>query len=219
MGKKNINILLKFGKKEHLDELVNNGIIFCNTLNTFRVTKKKDFRHDPYEGASRLDQVNNFIIDIENSKIVSPKAQVYTYDDINKGNVFCLYLIEGKGIKNEKIPFGVNPDIFNDDNNEVDSCAVIYNARQFIEKTEAALTSRKLSFESGYVEYYNNSLYYGNLSPFRKSDKHEGEKEFRFWIHNLNNTPIKLNIGAISDFAKVIPKERVQFLSYEEKTI
>jgi len=73
--------------------------------------------------------------------------------------------------------------------------------RQFIERVMTALS------EAGYkgtqykrVDYYNNG-YSGQTGIFKKHENYSQQNEFRFYVPNAKNKPIKINIGSIEDIA------------------
>ena len=70
MKKDTLPILIKFGKKEHLEQL-KNGIVHFSTLETFQ-EDPTTFRGDSMEGRLRLDPSKPFLI---NGKDISPYIQ------------------------------------------------------------------------------------------------------------------------------------------------
>lgn len=61
MGHFSIDKLLKFGKKEHLESLLNEGIIYMNNINYFRKYEElltEHLRGDQYEDFDFISQNN-----------------------------------------------------------------------------------------------------------------------------------------------------------------
>src|SRR5688572_27690473 len=47
-------VIIKFGKLQHMKELIDDGLVFMNTLEFYRTLERDDERKDPNEGAQRL---------------------------------------------------------------------------------------------------------------------------------------------------------------------
>src|SRR5699024_7951582 len=55
-----INAVLKIGQEEHINNLYENGHIYCNTIKYFRSVEKSDLnRHDSREGAFKTEVIED----------------------------------------------------------------------------------------------------------------------------------------------------------------
>ena len=102
----------------------------------------------------------------------------------------------------------------------------IYNPRVFVERVREAL--RKCAYRSflGLVQYYPNTEsvnmgYHpldGNIEPaFRKEDRFAYQKEFRIAIvtGSMGDDHLVINIGSISDIARMVKTSDLATLRYE----
>lgn len=61
-------ILIKFGAREHMERLLNEGEVYMNPLAYFRENKKSITRHDPNEGIKRIMQMKGTVLKWRNPK-------------------------------------------------------------------------------------------------------------------------------------------------------
>ena len=53
-----IHFLIKLGKKEHIERLRNEGMIFMNSIDFFKSMENDEQRKDSEEGIERIEQIN-----------------------------------------------------------------------------------------------------------------------------------------------------------------
>ena len=119
------------------------------------------------------------------------------YDEEIKGNIYCL-----TGIYSEELR-GERNDIFLDTHAFGEDLIEINHPKIFLQRVMDGL--RKLGYKNiihEKVTYYDNN-YSGELGFFKKHEKFKGQNEFRIFVPNKDNKPIKLNIGSLKDIASI----------------
>lgn len=113
------------------------------------------------------------------------------------GNIYCLSGIYTKDLEDETEVVEFNTNSFGE------SVIVITNPREFIERVKTALTKRGYQYiKYKPVEYFPNN-YSGKVGIFKKHEDFKHQNEFRFFVGNPDNKPIKVEIGSIEDIAIV----------------
>ena len=78
-----------------MEDLINEGTVFCNSINYFKNIDNKDLRGDENEGASQIDQIANLEIKLRDQIIgKADQGQLYQRNPDDQGNIYCLYGIE-----------------------------------------------------------------------------------------------------------------------------
>ena len=92
---------IKVGKEEHIDHLLERGLIFCNTLDYFRTIENDDkyLRKDIREGS--INDINNLniqvLVDNKSLPINFTSTRFYQYDPLILSNhLYCLFSIRSK---------------------------------------------------------------------------------------------------------------------------
>ena len=97
------NFLLKFGEKRHMESLVTNGEIYCNTTTFFRQYDASLFRGDSAEGSSFNQPGIMTGLTINGTKTDTHiEAQLNFFDGSNDGNIYSLFGIELATFQREK---------------------------------------------------------------------------------------------------------------------
>lgn len=197
--------LFKRGKEAHIKALYETGELYLSTIeyirkadsNTDRTDKHDGFAFRKYLGKAKLTiaatkkelDKNGITFDTDNAFIV--------YDGEHLGNIYCL-----TGIFTNEFS-GQRNDIEYDTKSFGEDLIHIKYPEIFLERVLKGLS------DLGYnnvihekVEYYKND-YSGELGLFKKHEKFEAQKEFRIFVPNENNQPIKLKIGSLKDIATV----------------
>jgi hypothetical protein len=214
MGK--IFSLLKFGKKEHLEDLVK-GRLRLSELNFYRdsLNSRKIF-FDSNESFDALWQADQLNIQITHSLLgkhtLSSETGLTDFATLryqDNFRVLCLYSIhEGSNVHlsaESNIIFPERMKKFGE------YCFVIYDLRCFNDRIKEACTELKLNCRSGLVEYIDSKTFHGEVSQekkgFYKTSEYSEEAEFRYIFSSNFQTlpsPYYLNLGDISDFTEVI---------------
>ena len=117
------------------------------------------------------------------------------------------------GIFSDQIDLGENLEF--DTNAFGESLIFIFDPKEFVSKIVREL--EKLGYinvEYGRVKYFEND-FSGNVGLFSKHERFKHQSEFRIFIPNISNTPIKLSIGSLSGIAKMSNKGINLKLEYE----
>lgn len=209
--------LFRRGKKEHIKALYEKGEIYINSIDFIRKCDENEERSDEDDGINYRNFFGEATIkmcnvgdDIDkNGFTVKTDNLVLKQDNEIKGNIYCL-----TGIYSDDL-MGERTEIRHETQSFGDSLILIYKPQIFLDRIFAELQSL------GYINYRANKvLYYGNeysgkVDFFRKHEKFKLQKEFRIFIPNEENKPIKLNIGSLSDIAKI--NEGVLKLTYTDE--
>lgn len=202
---KNVYLLFKRGQSKHIKALYEHGEIYMSSVdfirnadeNTERTDKHDGFAFREYIGKTKLTiaktaedlEKNGLTFDTENTYIV--------YDEEIKGNIYCLTGIYSEELSGERNDIVLDTHAFGEDLIE------IKHPKIFLQRVMDGL--RELGYKNiihEKVTYYDNN-YSGELGFFKKHEKFKGQNEFRIFVPNKNNEPIKLNIGSIRDIASI----------------
>ncbi len=210
-------MLFRRGKAEYIKALYEKGEIYLNTIDFIGKCDQNADRTDPNDGISNrlfLGDVKVRMCDVgkdinKEGIILDANSCVMIEDTEQKGNIYCL-----SGIFSEHL-MGERNDIQFDTKSFGESIILIYKPKDFINRVMHNLK------ESGYdnmifskVSYYPNE-YSGSIGMFRKHEKFKAQNEFRIFVPNGKNTPIKINIGPLSDIA-YIENNTFQNLTYTD---
>ena len=206
--------VMKFGKTEHIESLVNEGLIYMNCTDYFRHSTIKD-QGDEFEGAEIVHKGN----------IISYRSTI-----LNE-KLFCLWHINDKDTPKVKSIKQVDGDLceltiytrdfttladtdFNDF-----KVALIKNHKEFNNRLVKELNKLyKGRFWCQQVKYYRpNVADYKPISPFMKPAKYRSQNELRYLV--LDDTenagkPLKIRIGDISDIAQIFPVSLVKMYAH-----
>lgn len=207
--------VMKFGKTEHMETLVNEGLIYMNCTDYFRRSTNKD-QGDKFEGAEIVHKGN----------IISYRSTM-----LNE-KLFCLWHINDKDtpkVKSIKQVDGTLCELTIDtrdfttlaDTNFNDfKIALIKNHKEFNKRLINELNKHyKGRFWCQQVKYYRPNLAeYKPISPFMKPTKYRTQNELRYLVlDDVENVgkPLEIHIGDISDIAQVFPISLVKMYAHE----
>lgn len=194
--------VMKFGKAEHIQSFINEGLIYMNCTDYFR-RSQKDEQGDEYEGAG-----------------IVHKGNIICYrSTIMEEKIFCLWHINDKDTPKVKDIKQVDGTLYEltidtkDFTTLVDTdinnfkVALIKNHKEFNRRLVNELNKHyKRRFWCQPVTYYRPSLAdYKPISPFMKPVKYRGQNELRYLVLDdvINSgKPLEIRIGNISDIAQ-----------------
>jgi len=203
MEENTLYMLFRRGEPEHIKNLFEKGEIYINTVDHIRTCDANKDRSDLNDSTDERQVLRDVKIkmcdmgqDINKDGITfQSDSCVLNYDNDKKGNIYCLSGIYTNDLMDVKDETKFDTKSFGE------SLIVIFKPRQFIERVKTALS------EAGYkgiqykrVDYYNNE-YSGQTGIFKKHENYSPQNEFRFYVPNAKNEPIKINIGSIEDIA------------------
>jgi len=209
-----IHYLIKFGQREHLEMLQNQGQIYMNTLNWFRRYEENKQIGDRYDSYDEIQQVKWMKLSFPNGKSMEfsangeknrlTGAQNYISEQRDSFNLYCMYAITNQ----------INDEYFIDEKNAEfgDSFLVIKNVPDFVNRIETELRNQKMKFRHDLVSYYNKNSFTGELGFFKKSMEFAHQNEYRFVAQTLREEPYILNIGSICDYTHIFSIEKLKTL-------
>lgn len=196
-------ILFRRGKTEDIKNLFEKGEIYMNTVDRIRECDNNQDRSDPYDSILQrqfLGDVKVKMCDVgqdinKDGVSLNAKECVINIDSNNKGNIYCLSGIYSKDLIDKAEVTEFKTKSFGE------SLIVISNPRKFIQRVKKALLEEGYKdIQSKPVDYYPNE-YSGHIGPFKKHQNFSHQNEFRIYVPNSDNKPIKINIGSIKDIA------------------
>ena len=212
-------LFVKFGQKDHIEELQNKGLLYLNTVDFFKnLETEQGVRGDFLEGASELKNIfqedksvltfnpgkkDEMNFNLTNAQI----RQFFNY----KGNIFSLFSIFNNNEETQIIEFGKSMKSFGN------TALIITNVNEFLIKVKLELKKRKFKFHLGLIDYYNE--YERNLKElniFKKASTFQNQNEFRIYVENENNKSLKIEIGSIKEITYLIKSEELTKMKIEK---
>lgn len=216
------DILIKFGKRAHMEDLFHHGVIYMNTLAWYRTQENDTERHDPDEGLERIMQVKGGRLyrkdpDTEKSMEIAELTggvARFRHRNLDQFNVFCLFhfaapdddkLLLGE-IVSERILSGFG-----------DTAVVIGDAGSFVTRVKTTAQQRGLAHMLRLVNYVDLSAHHGEVGPFIKDLRFQHQRELRIAVFDEQRLPepLRLEIGSLEDIALLIPAKEIPQLAVE----
>ncbi len=220
---KNYIGFLKFGEKEHMEALYNEGLLYVNTFDYFKTLEPAlDGRADYYEATEEYyagDGLENISLTIEYGK------QKHT---LSRENGWLAAAINTKGYREYSHLYSLscfdinrikeNKSILDERNfaPTKDYVVVIYDTKTFLERLKAKLLEYKCKCKLGFVEYIDINNYSGEMGFFKKFNEYSYQNEWRFIMSYNSSEPLKIYLGSMLDIAmKPQTKENFYNMSVE----
>jgi hypothetical protein len=201
---------IKIGELQWLEKLQKQGEVYCNTLHYFATEEDKNkARKDKNEIAQDYQVFKNNIISLKpnNSEfkpiqIKTSRLQLIQSLPNALGNLYCLFSVNMLAMPSEgKIEIDIKNREFGDFG------LVLTNPDEFQNRLEKAIKKMGLIFFKGFVEYIDLKELNGKKSVFQKDNSYSFQNEFRYFIQNTEQTPLKFCLGDISDISTMIKLE------------
>jgi len=217
MDQQTLSLLIKVGEQKHIEALYRRGEVLMNSLPFFQKEATDRQRKDISEGASQVDQVNwmkitgdDFTLEIgkDDQPIKLTSGQIREYDPNRSGNIYSMIgldplFIEQVGqIDERNTEFG-------------DLALLILKPKVFIDRMVESIQQAGHHCVFGKVSYYDAKEYSGPLNVYQKPLTYAHQSEFRFFIPNLENKPLKFNIDSLEGIAKMIPAQDLPKLRFD----
>ncbi len=200
---KRVLLAFKLGKTNFLEPLINDGLIYMNSVKHFRDLAKFG-QGDPFEGA----------------KVIINGKPMEFRNDIDKEKVFCMWHInnftepQGKGVTIDyysdtmceiSIDTREYVDDFTDGCMNDLSVVVFYNMKEFHRRLKLALRRNNLQhYDMGVMNYYNvNEKPCMVVDNYMKPDNLIHQNEIRYYVYDKNSDPLRLTLGDLNDIAKI----------------
>ncbi len=204
--------LIKFGKKEHIEQLYNEGIIYMNTINWFRDYEADQVRGDQNEGTIWIGQppeISSIRLKTESKEILLKNTGPIKIAN-GIGNVFCTYAIT-RGEDQDLI----KPDISKDNFQFGDTILLINNCSEFISRITKIVQESEYSIKRSPVRYIDFDQHHGSVEWFDKDKKYSYQNEFRILIQPGLGDLLKLNIGSLKNCSCILTKNDLSKLQIE----
>jgi len=205
MENNNLIAFFKRGKSEHIQSLYETGEIYINTFMDMRKMDNNFDRSDPEDcieyrknlGISKVTMANvGSDIETEGVTVEAENARILV-DTIDKGNIYSLSALHAGFCKEDSPNWNYNIDSFGP------SLIVINEPYVFLERVlEALRQANFIDIQHQLVEYYNNS-HSGKVGKFRKHERFKGQLEYRIYVPNPIEEPIKVYAGSLADIASI----------------
>lgn len=206
--------VMKFGKIEHIQRFVNEGLIYMNCTDYFRNSLNND-QGDKYEGAGVVHK----------GEIVSYRSTM-----LNE-KIFCLWHINNNDTPVVKEIKQVDGDL----------CELTIDTREFVTLADTSYDDFRIAliknhkefnvrfvkelnkyFNGRYwcqqVSYYNpNTADYMAITPFMKPINYQKQNELRYLVMDdaINSgKPLEIRIGDISDIVQIFPISIVKMYAH-----
>lgn len=205
MSEVNIHCFIKFGNKSAIQDLFENGTIYCNPIEYFKNLEDK-FRGDNYEGVRYIKNYppGHFKMTIS-GKEIDHNFKYFNFHlkgayEKSLGNIYSLYCLSSKNLRGDK-PFTIDKRI----KSFGDTALLIKDNPKFLNLIEHQLEKKRLHYIHGFVKYYNKHLYTGPIDVFNKPNEYSYQHEFRIYIKRRSDEPLIINIGNLKDIAEIYP--------------
>ncbi len=200
----NIQFLLKFGKIEHLRQLLNSGRVYINCGSFFKQNIDHG-RFDKAEGRISLQHLKDSFLDVRPKgesqwKRLSFQTGKFEYSfKISEYFIYSLYHFSDDETRSNsyfQFPESIKQ--------MGDSYLLIKNPKQFMDRLIKGLEKNKFEYNYGVVTYYDETKNQDNLTLFHKPVSYAYQKEFRILVKSHQKDPIEFNIGSLEDIAEIL---------------
>lgn len=217
VGNRNYRGLLKFGIKEHMEALYEEGLLYLNTFTYFKELEYNgDGRADIYEGVTEyysgegFDNLNLTISFGEEEHILSRAngtlGVAFTDRPPEFSHLYSMTSID--------VNWALKQDKLIDERNfakNKDYVVIVYDTVKFLDKLTNYLVTNGYTSKRGFIEYINENSYSGEMGCFRKFSSYSHQNEWRLALkcHNILD-PIKITLGSLEGIA-IPPKDKKDF--------
>lgn len=208
-----MEILIKLGEYQYMKDLVDDGVVFLNTLEFFRTLEEEGERKDVNEGAVRVRNYSGGFLKIKDSEagMYEEVAKLNhtqvreSSSNIQNLNVYCLYYV------NTKVPL---PSLgalmeFRVKNGFGQFAVIITDPGAFVTRIKDAVLAKGYKHFRSIVNYVDLTVDNVEVGPFVKHHEFSYQNELRIAVHTGNelDEAIRLEIGSIKDIAVIVPAE------------
>lgn len=196
-------LLIKIGKKEHMERLVKYGEVYMNSTKFFRDYNNAEIG-DTYEGALYIEngRVAKYRKKINNEKLYC-MWHINSMFPLHQDIIHSIVYDETTGKRTVSLDFrklsGFTP-------GEDSYMVVIHNVKKFNERFNEACKKAKANFiKHGVVTYYDeyNINPDKRISPFHKRKRYEKQQEIRYLAYKDTNRALTLKLGSLEDIAGI----------------
>lgn len=214
-----IHAFIKVGERVYLNDLLNDGVVYMNTLGFFREIEGDIYRKDIHEGSDFIVQVDWIKINfpggksIELSKGAAEKtlkgARVRGRNQGFGGNIYSMMSITTDFVLSKQKLSSKNKDLGNSD-----SFVIINNPVEFIRRLDQELEKNGIVYSHGLVSYYDENIENKRLTVFEKPEIYAHQLEYRLFVEREINEPLVLKVGDLKAIATIHPIEILDQLDF-----
>jgi hypothetical protein len=206
---------LKFGNETDMLDLLNNGTIYMNPINKFRVLEDNNLRGDNYEGVQKIWNLPAGKFEIPKINFKGNYIRMHLRESYEKilGNIYSLYSINSGG-------FAKPSDFYIDERvKEFGSHFVaINNIVEFRSRIVNALKLLGHNFHCDFVQYYDKNQINGQITVFHKPNEFQYQREYRFYVDRPDIFPLSFKIGNLKDIASIHSSDQIKEITASVNT-
>lgn len=203
MLNKSLFILVKFGQKEYMRELMKKGIMHLKPIKEFRKIEHSEIG-DSQEGLSHYFAAKDLQMTY-GGKSIPGVTRIKINMNANP-HLFCLYGFFNKHVMGED---GALIDKRNYSFGE--SAVVIKDVAEFIRRVREFAAFSGYGCQAQPIDYSNSDAFIGEYGPFKKLEKFNYQNEYRFAFMGVEHTvPFNIEIGSIEDISEIIDSEKLE---------
>lgn len=209
---------MKFGEKQHLEKMQNEGLFYCNTI-TYFSNIEDESRGDTFESVSKLEYFKDAVFRVKPAnepfadwKILNTtQAQYKEHYKEPLGNLFCMSAFQIKPTK-KIATFYIDEKFL-----KFGYCLMILRQDLFMQRLKQAL--KKLDFHTclKLTEYIDLHKYSGVKTLFQKDLKYRWQEELRIVLKTSKYKmydPFEFSIGSIKDISVIIDLKKMKKVEY-----
>lgn len=196
-------LLLKFGKREHVLQLREEGLLYMNNLPYFWRLEDRELRGDPFDSVDQIERGRKGIALPDSTELPPIKVTNWTIRILpfepEKINIFCMYALRPSAgtfpVDARNFQFG-------------DYALVVTNVPQFLDRISSCLERQGVRGEADLVKYVDNK-HIGKVGPFRKLKFFAYQSEWRLVCYDGPGKARRVRIGGIKDISIVMRSKEV----------
>jgi hypothetical protein len=188
-------VLVKFGRRDYLEQLRNAGSVYMNPQCYFSKLEAVDpVRGDQFEGSDKIFQSNalkRLVIqkNVDASKLVIRPSRLWLSLGKSSCNIYCMFaVLDPANFRVDERNFGFG-----------DSFVMVTDQQMFGDRFSVAAKAAHLDLLYNFVEYYDPTIFSGDTGPFRKPATFAYQNEFRFVVTPGSRDAIVLQLGSLLD--------------------
>ncbi len=194
------HFLVKIGKKEYMEKLIENGEVYMNTTRYFREHKNPEIG-DEFEGALYIKdgKVSEYRENLDNEKLFC----MWHINDTTPVSEELIYSYHVGETDQVRVAFDLRK-LSGFTDNEDSYMVVIYNVKEFNKRFSKACEELNVKFVGSRIVSYFDELKVKPdrmITPYMKREKYKKQQEVRYLILKDNNGPLTLSLGSLKDIA------------------
>ncbi|WP_135380789.1 hypothetical protein [Vibrio tasmaniensis] len=201
-----LNLLMKFGKSEHITSLRRDGELYMGTFKSYRDSDNSEVR-DLNEGAHSLvwEEFGTIRrqarIGVPEVKLDGHNITIREYNTAyESARVYCMYHSSTDFCETFPLSDIVDRELMQ--KFDYDTVAVVFDLPRFYERLDQKLDGLRSTYKRGNVSYVDLSKGKNEVTPFDKDLKFRHQNEFRICMLNIDGAePYLLKVGNLEDIS------------------